>query len=124
MNPVQLAEETVTAESLTGLTEAHQAFVDYLKQQKRSTSTILAYGKDIEQLIEYALQNHDIQHVHLVRSEHLNNFKDSLAKNDYTAKSISRKINSIKSFFRYLKNQGQICILKSLAQPCVYFVVF
>lgn len=107
-NPTPTTPEQITPESLKGLAEAHQEFIDFLKQQNRSSSTILAYGKDIQQLIEYALENHNIEHVHLIKTKHLNNFKQQLTDNQYTAKSISRKINSIKSFFRYLKNQGHI----------------
>jgi len=101
-------QDDITPESLTHLKDAHQAFVDFLKQNSRSTSTILAYGKDIEQLMEYALNMHQIEHVHLITPDHLNDYKQELHSQKYTAKSISRKINSIKSFFRYLKNHGHI----------------
>lgn len=104
----QVNNNEITPESLTHLNDAHQSFIDHLKGKNRSTSTILAYGKDIEQLIEYALETHNIEHVHLVTHDHLNGFKEHLDKKDYTSKSISRKINSIKSFFRYLKSLGHI----------------
>ena len=35
------------------LKDAHKQFVDYLKENRRSPSTVLAYGKDIEQLVEF-----------------------------------------------------------------------
>jgi site-specific recombinase XerD len=43
-----------------------------------------------------------------VASTHLDNFKKDLTDNNYTAKSISRKLNSIKNFFSFLKNEGVI----------------
>jgi site-specific recombinase XerD len=100
--------DSITPESLTNLAEAHQAFINYLKSQERSTSTILAYGKDIEQLIEFALKTHNIEHLHIIQTDHLNQFKTHLEDQKYTAKSISRKINSIKSFFRFLKQHGHV----------------
>ena len=38
----------------------------------------------------------------------MNAFKKDLTQNEYTAKSISRKLNSIKNFFSFLKNEGVI----------------
>jgi len=35
------------------LKEAHKKFVEHLTEKDRSQATILAYGKDIEQLIEF-----------------------------------------------------------------------
>lgn len=96
--------EPMTNQMLVQLRSAHQEFINHLQELNRSTSTILAYGKDIEQLIDYVLEEHQVEHAHAVESEHLNNFKGHLSNNGYTPKSISRKINSIKTFFRYLKN--------------------
>jgi len=92
---------------LTSFSLAKEKFINYLKNQKRSISTILAYGKDIEQLSEF-LENRKITQVSSVLSEHLEAFKEDLNKKDYTAKSISRKLNSIKTFYRFLKSEGII----------------
>ena len=37
-------------------------------------------------------------------------FKKDLSDNGYTAKSVSRKLNSIKNFFSYLKGEGLVSI--------------
>jgi len=86
---------------------ARQKFADFLKGQKRASATILAYGNDIAQL-EAFLNQKGISQVAAINQDLLNEFKAKLAKDDYTAKSISRKINSIKTFFRFLKSQGVI----------------
>ena len=95
------------AGELTSFSLAKEKFINYLKNQKRSISTILAYGKDIEQLSEF-LEGRKITQVSSVLSEHLEAFKEDLNKKSYTAKSISRKLNSIKTFYRFLKSEGLI----------------
>lgn len=91
----------------TNLHQAHQAFVDHLKSRGRATSTILAYGKDIEQLVGFVGKNGQTKPTDL-KAQDIENFKATLAQDGYTPKSISRKINSIKAFFRFLKTQGLI----------------
>ncbi len=81
---------------------ALEQFIKDLEEKNRSISTILAYRKDIEQLIE-SVGNKDIKNV---ASEEIESFKKKLAKNNYTAKSISRKINAIKSFFKFAQFRG------------------
>lgn len=84
------------------LQDAHTEFIDHLKSKKRTTSTVLAYGKDIEQLITF-LQELQKAHVHEVTTEDIRGFLAKLEKDNYTLKSISRKLNSTKTFFRFLK---------------------
>src|SRR5581483_10352006 len=84
------------------LSEAHQQFVNHLKERNRSSATILAYGKDIEQLVSF-LDEMKKAEAHEVRREDLEAFMATLEKKGYTPKSISRKTNSTKTFFRFLK---------------------
>lgn len=89
------------------LTEAHKEFIEHLKGRKRTTSTVLAYGKDIEQLVQYLTENQK-NSVHEVTAEDIRNFLLKLEKSGYTKKSLSRKLNSTKTFFRFLKIQEYI----------------
>src|SRR3989338_10064854 len=82
--------------------EAHSKFVDHLKSQGRSSATVLAYGKDIEQLSNF-LNDLKKSAVHEISLKDLNAFMAKLSKEGYTPKSISRKTNSTKTFFRFLK---------------------
>lgn len=90
------------------LRDAHSQFVDSLKQAAKAHATVIAYSKDIEQLIEYVEREKNIKNATEVNDAHIEDFKELLKKQRYTGKSISRKINSIKAFFRYLQNQGAI----------------
>ncbi len=87
--------------------QARQKFEQYLRSSGRASATILAYTKDIEQLLDYAQKNGKTS-IDQITTQDINAFKDYLAQQAYTAKSISRKINSIKSFFRYLQSQQEI----------------
>lgn len=92
---------------MKALQEAHKEFIEHLRGRKRTTSTILAYGKDIEQLVEF-LAGQSKSSVHEVSPEDIRSFLIKLEKNGYTKKSLSRKLNSTKTFFRFLKIQEYI----------------
>lgn len=82
-------------------------FVDTLSQKGKSTNTIVAYKGDINQLISY-LESKKYQYINQVLEADIDSFKTNLTENGYTAKSISRKLNSIKNFFSFLKNENII----------------
>ncbi len=89
------------------LTLAHEQFIKYLTEAKRAHATILAYSKDIEQLVTFTGGNGKKQVDQLEKSD-LEGFLKKLSNEGYTPKSLSRKINSIKTFYRFLKNQNLI----------------
>jgi integrase/recombinase XerD len=82
--------------------DAHLEFKKYLGANKHSTSTIVAYSKDIEQLVDF-LKGIPKNHVHEATKEDLEAFLAKMSKNGYTPKSISRKLNSTRTFYRFLK---------------------
>ncbi len=84
------------------LRDAHKQFAEFLKGKKHSSATIVAYGKDIDQLITF-LEELKKNHIHEVSKEDLDSFLMQLGKNSYTPKSISRKLNSTRTFYRFLK---------------------
>jgi integrase/recombinase XerC len=89
------------------LKDAHQQFTQYLASRKRARATIVAYGKDIEQVTLF-LGNMGKKTINEISRDELDAFLKKLASDSYTPKSISRKINSIKTFFRFLKASGII----------------
>ena len=82
--------------------DAHKEFKKYLTDNRRSNSTIVAYGKDIEQLVSF-LEELSKNHIHDVTKEDLEAFLAKMTKSGYTPKSISRKLNSTRTFYRFLK---------------------
>jgi integrase/recombinase XerC len=89
------------------LKTAHTQFTEYLASRRRARATIVAYGKDIEQVTTF-LANMGKKTITEVSRDELEAFLKKLASDSYTPKSISRKINSIKTFFRFLKASGAI----------------
>jgi integrase/recombinase XerD len=86
----------------TKLRDAHERFKNYLKANKHSNSTIIAYGKDIDQLVVF-LEELKKNQVHEVTKDDLQAFLAKMDKGGYTPKSISRKLNSTRTFYRFLK---------------------
>jgi len=82
-------------------------FIKDLKEKGRSPSTILAYRADLEQLISFLGQERK-NLPHEVATGNLESFRDALLAEKYTPKSTSRKLNAVKTFFRWLKNERVI----------------
>lgn len=91
----------------TPLYQSLSQFKTHLKDAGRATATILAYTKDIEQLLDFVAATGKTT-PQQITAEDINSFKVKLTDENYTAKSISRKINSIKSFFRFLQAGKEI----------------
>ncbi len=90
---------------MISLRDAHQQFIGHLKGRSRASATILAYGKDIEQLVNHLIAQGK-ENADDVTLADLQSFMDKLGKEGYTAKSISRKTNSTKTFFKFLKSSN------------------
>lgn len=85
-------------------------FSSALSQKGKSTNTIVAYKGDINQMISFLVNKLKIKDVDMVKTAHINEFKEYLVKNDYTAKSVSRKLNSIKNFFNFIEDEKLITV--------------
>ncbi len=80
-------------------------FIQDLNDKNRSPSTILAYRADLEQLTVF-LQKRSKVVSDDVRHEDIEAFRDALLQQKYTPKSASRKLNAVKTFFRWLMSEG------------------
>lgn len=81
-------------------------FIEYLKEKGKSNSTLIAYKKDIEQVQEY-LSAKGVTEIDRVTTEELKNFLHYVqVDKGFNLKTVSRKINSIRTFFKYLREQG------------------
>jgi site-specific recombinase XerD len=89
------------------LEKAHELFLKYLKNQGRSSATILAYGSDLKQLTDFCKKEKK-NSIGQIDKDELEAFKKSLTQEGYTPKSISRKINSVRTFFKILAQEGNI----------------
>lgn len=87
--------------------QAVDQFINELKNQGRSQFTLIAYKKDLQQFVGYLIANQKTDFREVVK-ENIDDFIKKLITENYTKKSASRKLNSIRSFFRFLKRQGII----------------
>lgn len=86
------------------LLELQLDFVHNLEGRGRATATILAYRKDLEQLLTYLTQTNKLSPDE-VRPGDIEAFRDDLKQKGYTDKSVSRKLNAVKTFFSWLVGQ-------------------
>ncbi|MDD2483238.1 MAG: tyrosine-type recombinase/integrase [Candidatus Shapirobacteria bacterium] len=89
-------------------------FTGALTKNGKSINTIVAYKGDLNQLITFLKKQYQISNIDAVNEASIEAFKKDLTQNEYTAKSISRKLNSIKNFFSFLKNEGVLMTDPSL----------
>jgi len=92
------------------LEDALSLFVDALTRNVKSINTIVAYKGDLNQLFSFLKNKEQITDIKSITENSIESFKQDLTKNEYTAKSISRKLNSIKNFFSFLKSEGIITL--------------
>lgn len=100
----------------SGLTDFLNKFVNNLAAKKRANATILAYKKDVAQLIEF-LTKEGKTSFSQVSTDDLKNFLKRLSSK-FTPKTISRKINAIKTFYRFLLSEK--IILQDVSSPIIH----
>lgn len=82
-------------------------FIDSLKTKGRSPATLLAYRSDLEQLVDFLIKKEKVM-TEQVRPDDLDSFRDTLLADKYTPKSVSRKLNAVKTFFRWMLSSNFI----------------
>ena len=86
-----------------------QKFIKHLEIKGRSPSTIIAYKKDVEQLLEY-LANKKLD-VKITKTQDLEKYiKYLINSGEYTLKTVSRKINTLKTFYKFLVKTNAITV--------------
>jgi integrase/recombinase XerC len=85
-----------------------QQFIDYLKFQKRySQHTIIAYETDLIAFFDFMEKKYGPLSLPEIKSALIKTWLVNLKENNIEAKSINRKISTLKSFFKYqLKEQS------------------
>ncbi|MDP3917563.1 MAG: tyrosine-type recombinase/integrase [Candidatus Woesebacteria bacterium] len=95
-------------------------FISDLGNKGRSPATMLAYRSDLEQLLEYLTKN-SIATPNQIKSSDLDSFRDALLSQKFTPKSVSRKLNAVKTFFRWMVENSYLTtdLSKSVSHPKV-----
>ena len=82
-------------------------FEKYLQEKHRSRYTIIAYKKDLLQFFEF-LDKEKFNKLDQVTAETIQAFLKTLFKKNFMAKTVSRKINTIKTFFKFANQELKI----------------
>lgn len=83
-----------------------EGFLNYLTHEKRfSEHTVIAYKKDIEQFLEIVEVNSDEQ-IPEVNHQMIRHYVVNLVEREFENTSVNRKLSSVKTLFRYLRQQG------------------
>ena len=82
-------------------------FIKSLEDKKRSPSTIIAYRADLEQFVDFA-EKKQKPYIQSIGKELIEAYRDTLLVEKYTPKSVSRKLNAIKTFFKFAVEQKHI----------------
>jgi integrase/recombinase XerC len=86
-----------------------ELFLSYLKNEKRySPHTIIAYENDLDQFISFGKELIGDFCVETVDYHLIRQWIVSLMDNGISAKSINRKISTLKTFFKFLMREGVI----------------
>ncbi len=82
----------------------HEKFLEYLAHERRySIHTIKSYQTDLIQLRDYLAENYDGGDVIDVSFDQLRSWMVYLVESGISSRSISRKISSVKSLFKWAK---------------------
>jgi len=80
-----------------------ESFVDYLRYEKRNSfHTVTAYKNDLDQFVQFCAEVVGEFDVNTVDAKLVRNWIVSLMEHKLSARSVTRKVSSVKSFFKYL----------------------
>lgn len=87
-----------------------QYFLNYLKFEKRfSQHTIISYETDLQQFFSFLVSDYESPTIKSISSAFVRTWLAQLKSvEDISAKSINRKISTLKSFFKYQLKIGEI----------------
>jgi integrase/recombinase XerC len=85
-----------------------QSFLDYLRFEKRySQHTLISYQNDLEQFFKFLTQYEGLT-IETITATFIRSWLAELKAENISAKSINRKISTLKSFFRFMMKQDII----------------
>lgn len=84
-------------------------FIQYLRYEKNySTHTVVAYECDLSQFLEYVEHQFGVTDPTVLDSDMLRSWMVNLLEGGMTARSVNRKLSSLKTFWHYLQRTGTV----------------
>jgi len=85
------------------------SFLQYLKFEKRySPHTIIAYENDLLQFSSFLKSTYELESVLHATHSHVRSWLVSLMESGTTARSINRKLSTLKTFFKFNLKNGRV----------------
>ena len=85
-----------------------RAYLEYLEGERNySPLTVRSYAEDLTQFTDF-LRRHRHQSFSAVRNNILRDYLRSMVERGLSTKSISRKLASLRSFFKYLRRHNLV----------------
>ena len=86
-----------------------QSFIDYLElERKYSQHTVVAYKKDVSDFQAFVLQTYDESEIEDLSYPIIRSWIVSLVDSGLSARSVNRKVSSLKSYYKFLLKIGRI----------------
>lgn len=96
------------------------SFLDYLRYERNySEKTIVAYKRDIEQLVEFIQEEVGDFSIESVDSGQIREWIVSLMDKGYTSTSVNRKLSSLRTFYKFLLKRSDVVLdpLRKIVGP-------
>lgn len=84
------------------------AFIDYLKKSGKSAHTVTSYQLDLQQFETFLQESLNTHNALEAKAIDIRAWLAKLIKENYQTKSAQRKLATLKAFFKYQLQQGQI----------------
>lgn len=82
-------------------------FINYLQFEKRfSPNTVLAYSTDLEYFFAYLKNSHDVASIIDINHLLIRSWMVQMMEDKISARSINRKVSTLKTFYKYLLRQN------------------
>ncbi len=86
-----------------------ESFINYLQFEKRySSHTVVAYKNDLDQFVQYCTEMIGAFDVKRVDSKLVRGWIVHLMEQNLSARSVNRKVTTVKSFFKYLMKEQAV----------------
>jgi integrase/recombinase XerC len=86
-----------------------QAFLDYLRYEKRfSSHTVKAYADDLAQFLDFTDTRFDTRVILSLAAIHIRSWMADMAEKAMKPRSINRKLSCLKSFYRFCRRTGRL----------------
>ncbi len=84
-------------------------FIAYTTTEKKySKHTVQAYQSDLEQFFLFIQSQYNLTHIEEIGHMHIRSWLAQLKELSNQARSINRKISTLKSYYKFLLKQGQV----------------